>query len=221
MKYEDQEEIDAIATEFIKLKKRAEKTKSAKIKKKYKQFQNFCMKQFKFLVTSKVAKYKQFSNYKDLEQDGFEALLLALKTYQPAKGSFTWWADKYISTRISRAANAHSTIRVPIKKARDLKPFKTASIPVMIDQSPDGLSALEVVETVQHVTKAVKELPQDHQRLISLLYGLNGLKPHSLGSALKMMAIPRPQFVKILEEAKNQLKEKLTSISFGAEIENA
>jgi len=212
MKYADQEEIDAIATEFIRLRKKALKTKSQLLKLKFREYETYCIERFKYLVLTKVSKYRKFSNYKDLEQDGFEALLLALKTYQPSKGSFTWWADRYISTRVSRAANAHSTIRFPLKKARELKPFKTATIPILVDEQPDACENLSASETSTHVSNAIRELPADHQRLINLIYGLHGMKPHSIGNALKALSISRPQCLKILEEAKTKLKEKLAGI---------
>lgn len=210
MKYKNQEEIDEFAKELVRLRDRSQKTKSAAIKQKYLDYQKFCMEKFKYLITMRVNKYRKFSNHKDLEQDGFEALILALRTYNPDKGSFTWWADKYISTRVSRAANAHSTIRFPLKKARELKPFKTATIPVIVDMQPDALESIQTSETTSYVSKAILELPEDHQKLINLIYGFQGMKPHSIGNALKELSLSRPQCLRILEEAKTKLKEKLT-----------
>jgi len=210
MKYKNQEEIDEYAKELIRLRDKFQKSKNQALKQKYVEYQNFCMEKFKYLVTMRVGKYRKFSNYKDLEQDGFEALVLALRTYNPNKGSFTWWADKYISTRVSRAANAHSTIRFPLKKARELKPFKTTTIPTLIDMQPSALESIQTIETTDYVSKAINELPESHQKMINLIYGFQGMKPHSIGSAIKTLSISRPQCLKILQEAKTQLKEKLT-----------
>lgn len=210
MKYKNQEEIDEFAREFIKLRTKASKSKSKVIKQKFEEYQAFCFSKFKPLVIGRVGKYRKFSNYVDLVQDGYEALVLALRTYDPDKGSFTWWADKYISTRISRAANAHSTIRFPLKKARELKPFKTATIPILVDSQPDALENMESSETSGYILSAIKELPEQHQRLINLIYGFHGVKPQSMGTVLKALSISRPQCLRILEEAKTKLKEKLT-----------
>lgn len=210
MKYKNQEEIDEYAKELIRLRDKSEKSKNPTLKQKYLEYQNFCMEKFRYLVAMRVSKYRKFSNYKDLEQDGFEALVLALRTYKPDKGSFTWWADKYISTRVSRAANAHSTIRFPLKKAREMKPFKTAAIPVLVDTQPDAFESMQSSETSDYVLNAIKELPEEHQKLINLIYGFQGMKPHTIGNALKALSITRPQCLRILEEAKTQLKEKLT-----------
>lgn len=210
MKYKNQEEIDEYAKELIRLRDKFQKSKRIALKQKYLEYQRFCMEKFKYLVTIRVSKYRKFSNYKDLEQDGFEALILALRTYNPNKGSFTWWADKYISTRVSRAANTHSTIRFPLKKAKEIKPFKTTSIPIIVDTRPDALESIQTSEEVNELRNAIQELPENHQKLIKLIYGFQGMEPHSIGDALKTLCLSRPQCLKLLEEAKHQLKEKLT-----------
>jgi RNA polymerase sigma factor (sigma-70 family) len=209
VKFANQEEMDGIATEFIRLKNKAAKTKSKNVKQKYKAYQNFCITKFKFLVSGRVARYKSFSNYLDLEQDGYEALMMALKTYNPKKGAFTWWADKYITTRISRSANAHSTIKYPMKQAKLIKPFKTSTIPIMIDSSLNPHEQMEVKEKSDHINDAMAELSAKHRQLIDLVYGLNDNKPRSIGKALKTLRLSRPQGMKMLEEAKEMIKEKL------------
>lgn len=211
MKHPEQEEIDQFANEIIQLRKKAEKSKSKITKRTLREKQQLFVNRFRYLVTNRTGKYRKFSNYKDLEQDGFEALFLALRTYDPSKGSFTWWADKYISTRVARAANTHSTIRVPLKKAREMKPYKTSTIPILVDSQPDPQSCFEATETSRHITCAVKQLPEQHQKLINLIYGFQGMKPHSVGNALEVLSISRSQGLRLLEEAKNQLREKLDS----------
>ncbi|HVI40235.1 MAG TPA: sigma-70 family RNA polymerase sigma factor [Anaerovoracaceae bacterium] len=212
MKYLTQEEINGIADKFIALRDKAEKSKSKKIRTQYKQYQNYCMDKLKFLVLNKVGKYRKFSNYIDLEQDGYEALILALRTYVPGKGAFSWWADKYISTRVSRAANAHSTIRFPLKKAKEVRPFKMSIIPIVIDSSPDALENLESSQTTQNILEAIKQLPDQHQTIINMTFGFNGVKQHSIGNVTKQLSISRPQFLKLLEEAKTKLKEILNPL---------
>jgi RNA polymerase sigma factor (sigma-70 family) len=206
-----QEEIDNIAKKFIELKNNAEKTRSKKIKAQFKAYQNYCVEKLRFLVTNRAGRYRKFSNHPDLEQDGFEALILALKTYNPSKGAFSWWADKYISTRISRAANAHSTIRFPIKKAREMKPYKTSELPIMIDAGLDASLIFENNETANILSTAIKQLPEKHQKIINLIYGFHGSKEQSLESAAKELAMSRAQSAKLLEEAKQKLKEILRS----------
>lgn len=208
MKYLEQAEINEIAIKFITLRDQA--NTSSTTKKEYLSYQNYCVEKLRFLVVNKANRYRQFSNHPDLEQDGLEALILALKTYNPNKGCFSWWADKYINTRISRAANNHSTIRFPLKKARlGLKPYKTNSMPVMIDEAISVDKILEITEQNEMIQKAIKQLSQEQQNVVCMVYGFNGIKQYSINSLVKHLSISRSQCVKILEEAKNQLKSIL------------
>lgn len=209
MKYLSQEEINGIAKQFIMLRNKAEKSKSKKIKSEYKQYQNYCVEKLKFLIVNKTNKYRKFSNHPDLEQDGYEALILALRTYDPGKGAFSWWADKYISTRVSRAANAHSTIRFPLKKAKEMRPYKISIIPVIIDSEPDASEKLENSQRVENILSAIKKLPEQHQKVINMTFGFNGIRQYSISNVTKQLSISRPQFLKILEEAKEKLREIL------------
>ncbi len=177
--------------------------------KKFKVYQNYCVSKFGYLVKIKAAKYRKFSNHSDLEQDGSEALILSFNTFDPDKGSFSWWADKYISTRISRAANAHSTIRFPIKKAKDLKPYKTSTIPVIIDESQDPLRAVENIENSEYINRAISGLSDSHRNVINMTYGFNGVKERTVGAVLKDLDITRPQYTKLLREAKEQIRQQL------------
>lgn len=206
MNYGNQEEIDAFATKVITLRKRAEKTKSRAVKRQYKELQDQFVAKFRYLVLNRIGKYRKFSNYPDLEQDGLEALVLALRTYNPEKGSFTWWADKYISTRVARAANTHSVIRFPLKKAREIKPYKIATIPTIVDTQPTAQQNIEQTETATRVGAALKTLSPEHQKLLTLIYGLQGVKPQPMGNVQTTLSLSRSQCLKMLEEAKTQLR---------------
>lgn len=206
----DQEELNSIAIEFIRLQNKAKKSKSKKVINEYKKYQNYCMEKFRWLINSNVAKYKKFNNFEDLQQDAFIALLNSLVSYNPKKKvDFTWWANQYICTRISRRASCHSTIRIPLKKAKENKPFKTDKIPNVIDTSP---SATEVIESGQRdlfVLKAVEDLSADHQKVLTLAYGLN-TPALSVGKITKELNISRSKCLSLLSEAETELKKKLS-----------
>lgn len=204
----NQEEIDNCAKNLIEL--RTKSSKDPILRKEYQLYFSFCVREkFKPLVDMRVSRYKSFSNFKDLEQEGYEALLMSLKTYKPSKGSFTWWAGEYISTRVSRAANAHSTIRIPIKKAKETKPFKVSTIPIIVDGNPNPFQSLESLETTSFVIKAVSELPEPQRKIVSAVYGLRGIKPQPVSAISEALSISRPQCLKLLKEARIKLKEKL------------
>lgn len=202
-----QEEIDELTRKYLDLKNKSEKDPSKVAE--FKKFQNYCVEKLKYLVLIRSAKYKKFSNYPDLTQDGFEALILAFETFKPDKGSFTWWADKYISTRISRAANAHSTIRFPIKKAKEMKPYKTSTIPVMIDWDENPFEKTHVSQEKESLRQAIKTLPETHQKLLNKTYGFKGERPKAVKDVIEEMGLTRPQYTKILKEAKSKIKEQL------------
>lgn len=71
-------------------------------------------------------KYKRFSNYEDLRQESFESLMMAVNTFKRSKGKFVGWAKLYSKTKAWRQANKHSTIKIPLKEAKDLPPIKIA-----------------------------------------------------------------------------------------------
>ncbi|KKN70818.1 hypothetical protein LCGC14_0427100 [marine sediment metagenome] len=208
MKRLSQEEIDVISRKYLELKNKSNSGLPEDVA-RFKAYQNYCMGKFGYLVKIRSAKYRKFSNHPDLEQDGFEALILAFNTFDPDKGSFSWWADKYISTRISRAANAHSTIRFPIKKAKKLKPYKTNTIPIIIDKGASPYQSVEEYESSINISDAISRLSGSHRDVINMTYGFNGVKERTVGVVLKDLDISRPQYAKLLREAKEQIRQQL------------
>jgi len=200
------EEIDTISRRYLELRNKSD---TAEGMREFKSFQNYCIKEFTYLIKSRVMKYRKFSNYQDLEQEGFKALILSFDSFNPDKGSFTWWADRYISTHISRAANAHSTIRFPIKKAKKVKPYKVSKIPVMIDDNQDPFFHAQKNELNHNISKAVSNLNGVHKDIINMTYGFNGVRERSVNDLLKDLNITRPQYLKFLKEAKDKIKQQL------------
>jgi RNA polymerase sigma factor (sigma-70 family) len=212
MKRLTNEEFNELAAKYLELKARAEKTESDDDIKAYKAYQNECITKLRSLVLRRVAKYKKFSNYPDLEQDGFEALLMSFNTYNPEKGPFSYWADQYIKTRVCRAANAHSTIRVPIKKARDVKPYKTSTMPIMEDTGKDPFESLEEQESCISLMSVVDELPSEQRDVVTMTYGLNGSRPNTAGNVMERLSISRQQYTKLLTQAKTTIKKQLSDL---------
>ena len=205
------EEIDEIATKYVKLRAVAEKTGKDKDAINFKIYQDFCIRKLHVLVSYHVKKYKKFSNYKDLEQDGLEALINALGTFNPNKGSFAWWASKYIKTRIVRNANAHSTIKFPMKTAKEIKPHKISIMPICTDSAPLPLENVEAIENSIRIGGAIKTLTDEQRQIVNMKYGFNGIREHSIIKILEMLSISRQQYIKLLSEAENQIRRHLLS----------
>jgi len=214
----NKDEINEIVKEFIELRERAEKSKSKKIKSKFLEFQSTIVKKLSHLVLLRTNRYRMFSNYHDLQQDGFEALFMALKTYRPEKGDFSWWAKKYIDTRVSRAANSHSTIKYPLKTIKDFKPHKVSIIPVITDIALDPQQSLEQMEIKKAITEAIVLLPELQQKVVKLSFEMAGNRASTITKISEELKISRSACMKILEEAKQTLK--LTLISNLTDLEN-
>lgn len=209
MKRLTQQEADEILDKFIKLRNKSRKSKSEKVQKEYKEYQEICASKFDYLIASRLKRYKQYSNYDDLYQDARIALLLALNSYDPDKGNFFWWAKQYIKTKISREANRHSTLKIPMKMAKDMQPYKVSEMPVLVDSSPDPFEMKTTKEIQEHVNEAINMLPEDQKKIVRL----NGIQEHSISKISKDLKISRVTCIKLLNEAKKNLKQNLQHLN--------
>ena len=221
---EQNEKVEKIIDQFLLLKKNS--IKSPANKQEFEKFQNFCMQELNFLVQKRVAKYKKFSNYQDLQQDGYEALLYALRTFKREKGCFSWWADKYISTRVSRAANTHSTIRFPLKVTKESKPHKISIDSALIngdEQSqllfmqethPSSALLLEKAEENAIVGILIDKIDQPYQDLLKLTYGFGNQTSLPVSKIIKQFQVSRSQYLRLLEEAKIKFKNLLDDYEY-------
>lgn len=124
-----QEEIDNIAVAYNLLNDKIKSCSSNLELKKLKNEQNKLINSLQFIIEQYTKKYKKFSNYEDLHQIGYIALLNALKTFKIGKSSFSWWAQKYIKLMLSRNACNHSAIKMSMKDAKQNKPIKVNDFP--------------------------------------------------------------------------------------------
>lgn len=179
------------------------------IKEEFKDCQNKCINAIKPLVLSRVGKYRRFSNYEDLKQDGFEAVILALETYDPAKGSFIWWADHYIKTKVSRSANMHSAIRIPLKKAKERAPHKETTMPILVNFTFNPYRETQDKESTTEIAEAIKILPPEHKKIIELTFGFNDTDEKNIQNIMQDMNLTYPQYIRVLNESKRMIKRYL------------
>jgi len=83
-----EQEAQDLMTNFISLREKYNETKTKEDLVKFKNHERECINKFKYLVTMKTGRYKAFSNYEDLNQEGLEALVKSMKNYNPKKGIF-------------------------------------------------------------------------------------------------------------------------------------
>jgi len=204
-----EQEAHDLMTKLIDLRTQAKSSDDPKITAQLKRHEQVCIEKFRYLVTMKTGRYKAFSNYEDLNQEGFEALIKAMKTYNPKKGSFFAWAHNYIGTRISRSANLHTTIRFPLKVAKANTPHKESVMPLLIEEQYCPDKELEESQVTHAVQQAVSELTPEQREIINLAFGFDGDKPMSINRICKKLNISRLSCIKTINSALSVMKENI------------
>lgn len=200
------DEAQILIKKFIKAKKRAKRIKTEASKQTLRTIENECINKFKFLVYMRTAKYRGFSNYEDLNQEGLLALSHAMQNYDPTKSSFCYWALRYIETRIARSANTHTTIRFPMRYAKINTPYRETKLPKLLDvvNCPDKM--FEASETASAVRDAMGVLAGRQKKIVELYFGFDGNKPMNISRICKAMKIQRNKCLEIISNALEVLK---------------
>lgn len=168
-----EEEAQSLVLELSNLKNKYQESKSKKDKIKLINHENKMIKKLNYLVLNKTKNYKKFPNYEDLNQDGLEALVMGLKSFDKSKGSIFWWLHKYIDTRIHRSANAYSTVRVPLAVAKKMPP-KIDQMSPTIESKKDNQETIFINnENKKLLKRYANELNLEDQELFNDLIGID------------------------------------------------
>ncbi len=210
------EKISNLLDKLVTLRRKCLKSNNANLKKELEQVQQLCVIELDYLIRTHTRRYKSFSNYDDLCQDGRLALYSALQNYEPEKGDFYWWANHYVKTKISREANRHSTIKIPLKHTKYVTPYKVSQLPIIVDNTPNAVESMEMGELKKIIKLAVNRLPDDQRRVIELHYEMSSGSHHcesqSIGKICDKLSITRVNCMKLLNEAKRTLKQELSEL---------
>lgn len=204
-----EQEANDLMNKWIDLKTRLIDSDDSTLVKEFQKHNRICMEKFRYLVTMKTGRYKAFSNYEDLNQEGHEALIKAMKTFKPNKGSFFSWAHHYIGTRISRSANLHTTIRFPLKVAKANTPHKESVMPLQIEERYCPDKELEESQTITAVHDVISELPAEQREIVNLAFGFGCDKPMSINKICKSLNISRLSCIKTINIALATMKENI------------
>ncbi len=201
----------------VRTKHRARKTR--KVGLQYHRWRSACARDFDYLVQMRARKYRRFSNHEDLVQDGRIALLLALESFDPNKGNFFWWADQYIKTKLSREANKHSVLRIPIKTARTIQPQKldwpTGENQLLETEAGRMMSTPDPADMVAHrkeVSTAVRAAVKDLPKLQRDVLELNRFHLYPLNKISKMLGISAALCSRTFHEAEGALRTSLSEL---------
>lgn len=203
------DEAQQLMDTLIDLRTKANESKSTGDIRAFKAHQAICVEKFSYLVTMKTGRYKDFPNYDDLNQEGFEALLKGMNNYNPKKGNAFWWFHKYIQTRISRSANLHTAIRYPLKVAKNTAPHKEAIMPILIEEQNCPDKELERAQITRAIRDSVVPLHEDQMQIINLVYGLDGDKPMSINKVCNKLGMSRSNCIKIIGNALSVIRENI------------
>jgi RNA polymerase sigma factor (sigma-70 family) len=206
-----EQDAQDLMVKLIDLREQVKKSEDVKLKFALRKHEAECIEKFKYLVTMKTGRYKIFNNYEDLNQEGFEALIKAMTNYNPKKGSFFWWAHKYIDTRISRSANLHTTIRYPLKVAKEATPHKEAIMPTLIEERYCPDKELESAENYKSMQIAFDKLSDTQRNIINMAFGFDSDKPMSINKICKKLNISRLNCIKTINGALSNMKESIKS----------
>lgn len=185
----------------------ARKAKATHNPKEYQKIASTLVEELDYLVKFRLKKYRKFDNAEDLYQEGRAAILTALNSFKPNKGNFIFWASWYIKTRISREANKHSTIKIPIKKAKTIQPYKvTQEIEEIFDSGSGAYEEYISKEIRDNVRETIKSLPALERKILEL----NGIKQYSIYEISNDLKISESHCIKLLENAKQMFRQNIS-----------
>jgi RNA polymerase sigma factor (sigma-70 family) len=210
-----EKEAQELVEKYSELKSKYEISLSSQDKKNFEKHQALCLEKFKYMISIRTSRYKNFSNYEDLNQEGAEALLLAMASYNPkknenAKGNlFFWWAHKYIDTRIARKANLHTAIRFPLTFSKENVPHKENVMPLIIDKNnlPDKI--LEAKQSALAISNGYVSLSEDQKNILNLAYGLNGKEQMPIHKISEALGVTKNSVSKLLKSSLKVIKETI------------
>lgn len=173
----------------------------------FRQHERICINKLQYLITMKTGKYKSFSNYEDINQEGYEALVKAMKNYNPKLGNFFWWCHRYIDTRIARSANMHTAIRYPMKVAKTIVPHKENNMPLMIEDKRCPDKEFEENQKYKSIQRGFSKLNEEQKEIISLVFGFDNEGSISINKICKRKNITRLHCLKIIKSAISVMRD--------------
>lgn len=211
-------DIQSFISRIIKVRDKARKNPTKENKALFEAILEDCLREFDPLIKDKIKRYKNFSNYEDLYQDAKLALVMAINSYNPKKvknirkdtiNLFYWWIGKYIKTKISREANRHSTIKIPIKYSRVIQPYKVSQLPIMVDCALIPSEQMSSIETQNQLYNAINSLPELQKKVVMLHFDFEKQSKSSIADISELLNVSKSNVLKILDDAKKTLRTQL------------
>lgn len=205
----DKDKAEELMQRLISLREVAHSSNKKEDIEKYRRQEKKCIESFKYIVLMKTNRYKNFFNYEDLIQEGLEALVQAMKTYNPKKGIFFYWAHKYIDTRISRKASLHTAIRFPLQVAKKQQPYRESFVPSMADSSLNPEEILQSKEINNSIDKIFSTLSPRNKKIMNMYFGIDSGKPQSVFKISQKLKLHKAICERVINKAIINIKKDL------------
>lgn len=162
-----------------------------------------------YIVHSVIFRYKKFDNYEDLYQEGMIGLIKAVKQYNSDTSfHFTRYALWWIKARVMRSIKKLSLITVSGDDMRYLMQYDVKDSDLIEDNDPEKKAIL--TEEIGNLHEVVNALPEKHQQIIKMRYGLNEHKEHNLQALGDKLDMTREGIRQLEHRIINKLKINTT-----------
>jgi len=92
-----------------------------------------------------------------------------------------------------------------------MQPHKVSTFPVIVDSNKNPHESAEDVEIKKAIMGAIELLPEMQKKVILMSYELVGNRSYTISKISTELKISRPATIKILNEAKENLKLTLSN----------
>lgn len=142
-----------------------------------------------YLVHSVVFRYKRFDNYDDLYQEGMIGLIKAVQQYNADTSfHFTRYAMWWVKARIVRSIKKLNLIKISgDDNTKYHMQYDINENDIIEEDNPEKRAIL--MEEIKNLQTSLSLLPEKHQQIIKMRYGLDDMKEHNLqdlGTKLNM-----------------------------------
>lgn len=181
------------------------------------------LNKFSYIVDIHTNKYKKFSNYDDLKQEGMIGLVYALLNFKPERSkNFFKLANWYIKTKVKRSANKHLVVNIPMHLAKDVQMISQNDVPNKdIANSDFDLERLyDQEQKMYFMAKSYQKLSKVQKQLVGLYYGFSVNKNNSIvcnnnsltiTSIAKLTKMPRKDIEEELVKANEIMVQNFTN----------
>lgn len=163
-----------------------------------------------YLVHSVVYRYKKFDNYEDLYQEGMIGLIKAVQQYNSDTSfHFTRYAMWWIKARVVRSIKKLNLITVSgDENMRYFMQYDIKESDMIDDNDPEKNAIL--TQKIGHLHNVIDSLPEKHQQIIKMRYGLNNTAEHNLQDLGDKLDMTREGIRQLEHRILNKLKTNNT-----------